>query len=346
MRLKLVLLLVIMCSCEEKPQTLLDLFPEAERLSQKESNVHEDSLASVEGIVCDDENLVVYDFHSGDSYTLFDKNSGEYVTRFGTIGQGPGEIPSGCYGYLSKKCFSVFDDQTKIVMKYYLDSLRNNGMAGKPACLVKYRIPDMQISRLIAIDDTTFFCAGTYKSQYQYLLFDKDSKVLDYGINVYNAADNAFNMYTRFLSNQGDLVMRPGRNMFAYSVILSSNLDIVEIIGNKIELIKSLRLGDPICKPASNGIYQFADLTENTLVGYINLSATDKYIYALYSDKKIYESARKSHIVLVFDWEGNAVKRYDLDADAYYIAVNEKDETMFAAVKNAEGGWSIVCYAI
>lgn len=343
----MLLFICILGACkDERKHLVLDLFSESEHLFQRKSNIQEDSLATIEGLVCDKENLVVYDLHSGDSYTLFDKNTGEYITRFGTIGQGPGEIPSGCYGYLLKKKFSVFDDQMRIVMKYNLDSLRNNNEKVYPMRLAKYKMPNVQISRLIAIDDSTFFCAGTYKSKYQYILFDKNSKILAYGIEVYNAADSAFNMYTRYLANQGDLVLRPGKNMFAYSVNFSSNLDIIEIVNGKIELKKSLRLGDPIYKSMSNGIYQSVDLTEDSQVGYINLSATDRYIYALYSDKKIYENGRKSNTILVFDWEGNAVKKYSLDVDAYYIAIDEVDQTIFAAVKKADGGWSVVCYNI
>ena len=45
-------------------------------------------------------------------------------------------------------------------------------------------------------------CAGTYKSRYQYLLFNKNDSVLDYGVDVYNTADSAFQTYTRYLSNQ------------------------------------------------------------------------------------------------------------------------------------------------
>lgn len=345
--LLMILFICILGACKnEKPHSVLNLFSESQRLSQKESNIPEDSLATIEGLVCDEENLVVYDLHSGDSYTLFDKNTGAYITRFGTIGQGPDEIPAGCYGYLRNKKFSVFDDQIRIVMKYSLDSLRNNNMVKHPVCLAKYEIPDARISRLIAIDDSTFFGAGTYKSQYQYLLFDKSSKIIDYGVNVYNASDDAFNMYTKYLANQGDLVIQPGKNVFACSVNFSSNLDIVEIVDQKIELIKSLRFADPLYKPMSDGIYQSVDLTENSQVGYINLSATSKYIYALYSDKKLYENGRKSNVILAFDWDGNAVKKYILDTDAYYIAVDNTDQTVYAAVKNADGGWSIVNYAI
>ena len=85
------------------------------------------------------------------------EKTGAYITRFGTIGQGPGEIPAGCYGYMLNKCFSVFDNQTRVVMKYKLDALRSDKTDGEnPVRLTKYDIPDSQISRLIAIDDSTF----------------------------------------------------------------------------------------------------------------------------------------------------------------------------------------------
>lgn len=111
---------------------------------------------------------------------------------------------------------------------------------------------------------------------------------------------------------------------------------------------KSLRLGDPISKPfvGGGGTIFSVDLTEDTQIGYINLSATTQYVYALYSNKKVYEASRKSNIVLVFDWNGNPVKKYVLDTDAYYIAVDEVQQNIYAAVKNSESGWSIVCYSL
>lgn len=82
-------------------------------------------------------------------------------------------------------------------------------------------------------------------------------------------------------------------------------------------------------------------------MGYINIAATSKFVYALYSDKKLFDSGgRKSNTVLVFDWEGNPVKKYLLDKETYYITVDEKQQGMFTAVKNSEGGWSIISYTL
>lgn len=347
-------LLLYMCvvgGCQDKKKNMvLDLFSESQQLVQKkEFPINEDSLAQIEGLVCDGENLIVSDHYSGNNYTLFDVESREFIARFGAIGQGPAEIPLGCYGYLSNRCFSVFNDQTGIVMKYSMDSLRNDKVNGSPVCLTRYTIPDARISRLIAIDDRTFVGAGEYKSRYQYLIFDKNSKVWDGGVEIYNAGDSTFNIHTRFLANQGVLIMHPEKKAFAYSVNFSSNIDFFEIVNDKIKIKKSLRLGDPICEPvvgsvAGGGTYHSVQRTENSETGYIGLSATTEYVYALYSDKKLNENGWKSNIVLLFDWDGNPVKKYILNADAYYIAVDENRKNLFAAVKNAEGGWGIVCY--
>ena len=271
---KLIFLLLNTCtfmSCNSgKNHTVLEIFPESLQLSRKECGICDDSLAVVEGLVCDKGDLIVYDFHSGNSYTLFNGKNGDYIARFGAIGQGPTEIFVGCLGNLSKRCFSVLNSQASNVMKYSLDSLSNGKMTSAPVRLTKYDIPDMEISELIAIDDTTFLCAGTYQSRYQYLLFDNKNKILDYGVDIYNAADSAFNTHTRFLANQGDLIMHPEKKKFAYSLRFSSNLDVFEIVDGKIKLIKSLRLGDPKLKSTvESGIFYSAKLTEDWIFEYL-----------------------------------------------------------------------------
>ena len=354
---KLFVLIVVasmFVACKEHSENWLDdRFPAAVQMSRQGGfDVPEDSLGVVEWMACEGGNLIAFDLHSGACYTLFDAGTGAYVGRFGTIGQGPAEIPAGCYGYLSGKCFSVFNDQVKFVMQYSMDSLRNGHADASPIRLASYDIPDLWLSRLIALNDSLFLGAGLYQSHYQYVLFDRHSRVMDKAVPVYNASDDAFNFSTRYLANQGDLVKHPREDKFAYSLNFSSNLDFFEIDEGKLAVIRQLHWGDPDYRPSEmdlgNGYVGFsADLTESSIVGYINLAATGRYVYALYSDKKVYESARKSKEVLVFDWDGNPVRRYALDADAYSIAVDEASGKLFAAiVKEDTGEWDIVCYPL
>lgn len=188
--------------------------------------------------------------------------------------------------------------------------------------------------------------AGVYQSRYQYVLFDKYDRVLDYGIDIYNSSDDSFNIYTKYLSNQGVLVMHPDKNQFAYSLNFSSNMDFFKVENDRIQLVKSLRLGNPLYHSVVENSMFSADLTGETVIGYIDISATKKYVYALYSDKKAYESGRKSNVILVFDWEGTPVKKYILDLEVYYITVDEVRNRIFAAVKNESLGWSIISYAL
>lgn len=159
-----------------------------------------------------------FDTRSNQCFTLFDQQSGRQIGRFGNIGQGPLEILFGSSGYLEEKCLVTYNDQSKILMKYSLDSLRNGVDDGAPTRLAKHKIPNALISRLITINDSIFVVGGIYEARYQHLIFDANNRVLDYGIDVYNAADSSFNAITRYLSNQGCLAKHPYKNEFAYSV--------------------------------------------------------------------------------------------------------------------------------
>ena len=327
-------------------EDILKKFPKPQLLTQKlDLPIEKDSLGRVEGLLCDENNLIVYDFYGGNSYTLFDINTGEYLTRFGVIGQGAGEIPIGCKGYLSNGNFVIFNDQIKQVFQYNLDSLRKGGSSLFPTRIAKYQISDTQISRLIALNENLFVAAGNHKEGSQYILFDRNSYVKDAQVKTYNADDERFNMYTRFLSNQGDLVKHPHENLLAYSLNFSSNVDFFKVVNNQIVPIKSLRYKNPAYKPIveSEVLYK-AVPTQEAITGYIQLCSTSQYVYALYSGKKLYENWMKSKDILVFDWEGTPVIRYSLDKEAYYIAVNENQQKLYVATKDELGSWEIICY--
>lgn len=72
--------------------------------------------------------------------------------------------------------------------------------------------------------------------------------------------------------------------------------------------------------------------------GFIAADVTNKYIYSLYSGKVINDSSiaelTKSFLskyIYVFDWEGKPIKRYELDQEVRSIAVDEKNNILYAA---------------
>lgn len=344
------LLIFIVASCKNNDsKMLLDQFPEHIDLTSDLCNIDDDSLAQIEDIQCNDSCLLVFDYHSGKSFTLFNSNSGKMVARFGAIGQGTHEIPLGTYGDLEDNHFYIHYDQTGYIGKYDMDSLYTDGDF-PPTCLAKYKIPEAQFSRVVEVNDSTFLGAGTYKSEYQYLLFDRNSHIVDYAVKIYNAEEPNLNEYHKFLSNQGKLRKCPANNKFVYSINYSSNIDFFEVRNNKIDLIKSLRLKNPVYEPMQDGKYNRMIPLDDNVIGYIDIAPTNEYVYALYTSKKIAEDTvgndLSSNIILVFDWEGNPVKQYKIDREAFYIAVDAASEKIYAAVMNQDEGWTIVSYPI
>lgn len=343
--------LLLSMSCSEREKKFHDsIFSNTLELSQSDFNIDEKDLAQIEGIHCNDSILIVLDFHSGDSYTIFDINSGKVIRRFGAIGQGPDEIPLGTYGYIEDKYFYLFYDQIGYIGKYSIDSVCNTKCILHPHRLAKYQLEETQLSRAISLNDSIFLGAGTYKSKFQYVLFDKKNNIIDYDVEIYNSNNKEFNKYHKFLSNQGNLKKRPNKNQFVYSLNFSSNLDFVEIDNNKIHLIKSLHFGNPNYQPVSNDNLNRVIPSKDNIIGYLDICATEEYIYALYADKKIFTDNKSndynSDIILVFDWSGNPVKKLKLNKKAFYICVNEKNKRLYAAVTNKTFGWSILSYSL
>lgn len=347
-RIFLIILVSCFSSCQNGTNNnLLDLFTEEYFLSSPlDFSIEEDSLARIEGITCNNNDLIVYDVYDAHCFTLFDAISGKFITRFGTIGQGPDEILIGSYGELTNGNYYVFNDQLKRIWIFNTDSLRNN--IKKPQTNIQYNIQESQFTKLLPVTDSIFVGVGDYKKGTQIVVFDINNEVLDYGIDTYNFNDASFNVYTRFLSNQGNFVKHPQYNKFVFSVNFSSNIDFFELKNNEIIPSKLLRLGNPLYEPIIEGggtIFR-AVPDEQAITGYIDLSAGNRYVYALYSEKRLYENWRKSKVVLVFDWEGNPIARLNIDREVYYIAVDEANNKLFAAVKNETKGWNIICYRL
>lgn len=342
--------LLVSCSNRTK-ESPISFFSVEKRISGNECTINEDSLAQIEGLLSCDSSLIVLDYHSGRSFTLFNLHKEECIGRFGKIGQGPEEIPLGCCGELNGQDFYIFYDNTGLIAKFAIDSLHSN-INYNPLMLAKYKIKEAFFSQVIPLNDSLFLGAGTYKNDYQFALFDKNSNTIDYGINIFNAQNEIYNTYHKFLSNQGVLRKHPTQNKFVYSINYSSNIDFIEILNNeKISQIKSIRLRNPKSEPTNDGeLYRVLPDTQSPM-GYIDIASNHKYVYALYTDKKMIDKNGKgnsfsSDLVLVFDWNGKPISKYKLDKEAFYITVNEKTNKIYAATRNNSGGWKILSYDV
>lgn len=342
----LLALLGLINACKEKENNHKITFPEETIIYKSEYSIDDDQLAKINGIQSNDSSLIVFDAHTGNSYTLFDLITGKYMGRFGEIGQGPGEIPLGCIGQLNNDIYTVHLLSAGFIAQYCMDSLRAN-ISTKPTTSTKiqFQFGDVYLSKVIPINDSTFIGAGVYNGKYQYVLFNNQNHILDYSSEIYNTYDKNFKRYHKMISSEGTLRKSPSKNRFIYSLYYSDNLDIFDVTENKIKIVKSIKERDPLLEPKQNGTFVTALPNLDCRIGYIDIAVGDSNIYALHSNQKV-TSQYCSDIIRVFDWDGNPIKVYKLDQQAYFISINEKLNKLYAAIKNEDAGWSIIAYEL
>lgn len=333
--------LFLFVSCEEL-QGFLERFPEYDGKIVKENlPIATENVGLLEGLYCDSAYIVALDFRDDKSYSLFSTKTGKLLSRFGEIGKGHMEIPIGCEGSIYENSFVIFDDETRFVAAY---NLLVDSVNSKCDRIHQYKIDGAQLSQIIPLDNNTFVGMGTYKDCYQYFLFDKFNKVLDFAYEIYNASDNKFNTFGKFLSNQGKLVKHPKEAKFVGATKQSTNIDFFSAENEKIKKIKSLRIGNPsFTQTEVMGMSRIIP-TDASINGFIDLCASDNYVFALYSEDKLKVSSYRSNIILVFDWDGNEICKIDMNRYIYYIAVWKS--TLYTVEKDEKGRHIIKKYEL
>lgn len=126
------------------------------------------------------------------------------------------------------------------------------------------------------------------------------------------------------MAYQGKMVANPQRSRFAYLMNFGNVFDIYEITDDgSASLIFSIHEDTPVYEPQQNVIgVRF----EQPKFHYSDAYASQRYIYALYSGKKVEQKtneasqrARETPTIRVYDWNGNRI--CDLSADIPLLSI-------------------------
>lgn len=188
---------------------------------------------------------------------------------------------------------------------------------------------------------------------YPYFLDSQDS------VNILNKIPGNEDMQT-FLLNEsnkiigvGNPVINPYIKDFYYKLIFKHNMD------SKIKNGKhSLSLSPKIRNSDINDknrytkaeispfdyIVKGESYSNKGVMGFLSLSITPKYVYALYSGKKKKDNLIKAtgKTIYIFDHKGNLKRIFNLDAPSIAIAVDSNDGKLYSLVQN--GKTSIYVY--
>ncbi len=261
---------------------------------------------------------------------------------FGSKGRGPGEfLMPYSIQYVGNRTVGVFDVQTRTYSEF---TIPREGEMPRTEKEMKIESSSSRIIKT-AFDQ---YIALLSLDEKMFSLIDSTGVQIDTFFEYPGRDAAERDDPSRAMAYQGTLAANRSATKFVYSSFRGEIIHFYSIGENTIELIAKIENEYPLYKDMSDGNIRGVGYDVNTKEGYIATCATDRFVYAVYSGKTMYERERSSNfegrIVRVFDWEGSLVKEYGLDVPCSFVCASDDDKTMWAIATDDQGETVIVSF--
>lgn len=272
--------------------------------------------------------LILVAFTEGKFMHVFDRNTGTYLKSFLAEGRGPAETVTLNAFDINQVTGKVtfYDDMLLKLCEFELDSV----MKPKGKLMLK-----SQNSRLHATSGYIYQLRDSSYIEGNWFLRDKNgiikrlARIKNEKVTcVYNRfpwvgrefQDNIHIAYR----NTGILTVSPDRMKMASGGSWGAILEIFDLRDSiKLETIKYIHR--PVYKASKSELYP---VQGETVWGFKDLYATDRFIYALYWGNQSGKDG--PDCIAVFDWQGELVKFYKTDHYLHNLCVDEDKNKIYA----------------
>jgi len=277
--------------------------------------------------------LVIADSYGDPPLHVVRASDGAYVRSLGRPGEGPGEF-SHVWSLLSvptaEEAFWAFDSQlrrlTYVDLKRYL---ADDFTLGEQ--LISFTSEGLLISPAW-IADTLLISSGFFMEG-RIGHFDSTGKMLRL-VGITPPGGEKIPVPVRQHAYRSVLKTRPDGSLVVLGTRHADQLELYRVDGTRLAVIRGALKFDPkyTVKNREGGSSM---VTGNDFrFGFIDLATTQEYIFALYSGRtrEAYPGrANFGETVHVFDWSGQLIHTYELDADVISIVVDESGRTLYAS---------------
>ncbi len=276
--------------------------------------------------------LLVCDPRTDSLFHVIDRNNNN-IFSFGKKGQGPDEFlfPSSVHPYPTGDSLCLMDSNKKTFYS------------------LKFSPENIPLLNIISTDKTNshhdilpmkhnlYVASGIYQDTRFYLL-DSKGNVIDKYVNFPNRDNNEKQLDKVVLSQayDGYLTKDNDGSRFAIGLYNAKMIAFYKVENNKISLIKEVYDEYPEFSYYKS---HYQGISSNSLTGYLSISASNNFVYALYSGKSYKEHAELAsygNLVYVYDWNGNPIKQYDLNIQACRIQISSDDKYLYAIIRSPE----------
>lgn len=295
---------------------------------------------------CIDSLLVILDYMD-DCYFHVYTLSGNPKGKFARKGQGPGELLSANQFHLSpgKDTLYVYDGVSRKLVAYNLDTNLERDRS-----FTEYKI-DYSI---LPPSETPFIIYDLLPLGGNQFLLKANQPKLRYGCinlatkqitSVYKdfpseyVTGNAEEIWSVFSSDTRTFFKPDYARMFNATYI-GGILELFSVgSGWELAMDTTLCIYEPVYGLAEGTVPAFVVGNEKTQLGFEDAYAGNEFIYALLHEKG---DAMEPESVIVFDWQGNAVKEMRTGQRLARFCVDETHNVIYALASDEENGYKLV----
>jgi len=307
-------------------------FPITEQYEIKEFADEKFMMPPGDFTIINDKYLVMEDDNNSISQMIliYDLDTKKCVKRFGKKGKGPGEfvnITSIFDDINNKNNFWIYDRATQRFSIFSIKNiLQNNKLM--PDTVLKINLKEGEPLDLCFLLENTIVSTGMFINS-RLCFYDTNMEPIKTAGKIPGNISDRREKF-RYIQTT-NIVKNTKEKKFIYAY---KDDDILEMYDFKGEIVKTIH-GPDITKPA----WLEKKPPIGYAIGYTHLSSYKKYIYAVYSGE-IRENRswipQYGKNILVFDWDGNPIKKITTDVRNGDIVASEKRKKLYAMYFDGE----------
>ena len=252
-------------------------------------------------------------------------HSRKKLIEVGNVGQGPDDFLLS-FGLLpsAANAFSVSDINRRRFSTVYLNPEDDSWRVEH-----HFKYDSIMHIYIKPIANNRYVATGIYDDCHLMLLDEKGTPLKGFGEWPYqDEQEKKVPGTTRARVYQGKLEVSPSKDKLVFAVTSGDMLYFYRILPNgELELISKQENAYAHYDHSSGAHYGTA------LHHHLDACTTEDYVYTLYSGRSLKEhgmSCFQGNLIRVYDWEGNLVKKLQLDIDVKQMAVSMDNRKIYA----------------
>ncbi len=252
------------------------------------------------------------------------------IKRMIPRGQGPGEmIMLDFCPQVNKDQLWIHDPNLGIVCRLDMEAVTNESYQIEP-------IVKLGSSYLIKLGDY-LVASGSNVKDNRFQIFDSQGNLITSCLN-YQKPDEYRHIPDHVYATvfQGDYAVHPNNEKFVFSSSMSGSIHFFDFTPESISLSTDLFFYHPSITDLGQNRYM---IDRDAKMGFPMIESDMDYVYTLYAGDKTktqHLSTLTSNQILVYDWNGNPVKRYELEIPLFTFCLNAAGDKIYGVAFEPE----------